>query len=109
MGNCIAANESSNSENLKIAERIVEITWSEYDKDGNGVLDMTEVRNYVHANVQQMVKKGLMIDNEVPNDDKLMDLIKTYDDNGDGNISKEEMKAFILKTLTVGWVPKNQK
>ena len=54
-----------------------------------------------------MVKKGLMIDNEVPNDDKLMDLIKTYDDNGDGNISKEEMKAFILKTLTVGWVPKN--
>ena len=51
MGNCIAANESSNSENLKIAERIVEITWSEYDKDGNGVLDMTEVRNYVHANV----------------------------------------------------------
>ena len=45
----------------------------------------------------------------MPNDDKLMELIKTYDDNGDGVMTKEEMKEFILNTLTVGWVPKNNK
>ena len=37
-----------------------------------------------------------------------MELIKTYDDNGDGCIQKEEMKEFILQTLTVGWVPKSK-
>ena len=37
-----------------------------------------------------------------------MQLIKTYDVNNDGHISKEEMKDFILKTMTVGWVPKGE-
>ena len=69
---------------------------------------MGEVRNYVHANVQKMQKSGLMIDNETPNDDKLMELIKTYDEDGNGVLSKEEMKEFILKTLTEGWVPKSK-
>ena len=69
---------------------------------------MGEVRNYVHHTVKQMNQKGLLIDNEVPNDDKLMELIQTYDENGDGCIQKDEMKDFILQTLTVGWVPKNK-
>ena len=57
---------------------------------------MGEVRNYVHHTVKQMNQKGLLIDNEVPNDDKLMELIQTYDENGDGCIQKDEMKDFIL-------------
>ena len=55
-----------------------------------------------------MNKKGLMIDNAVPSDDKLIELIKSYDVNNDGHISKEEMKEFVLKTMTVGWVKKGE-
>ena len=51
MGACVSTNNKAD-QNEKIAERIVEITRSQYDKDGNNVLDMGEVRNYVHANVK---------------------------------------------------------
>ena len=37
-----------------------------------------------------------------------MKLIKTYDANNDGHISKAEMKDFIFKTMTVGWVPRGE-
>ena len=48
---CVSSNTKEDKDNA-IAKQIVDITWKEYDKDGNDVLDMNEVRNYVHANVK---------------------------------------------------------
>ena len=60
---CVASTDKKDAESMAIAERIVDITWAQHDQDGNGVLDMNEVRAYVHANVAQMNKKGMLIDN----------------------------------------------
>ena len=89
---CVASTDKKDAESMAIAERIVLtlkisknsqffIFWSifksrhnlgsesplfrlaQHDQDGNGVLDMNEVRAYVHANVAQMNKKGMLIDN----------------------------------------------
>ena len=88
MGNCIVSSETrSISKNLPIAERIVEITFTNYDIDGDGVLDIGEARNYVHQLAIQMNKKELMIDKKlVPNDDRLMEILKTYGGDEEGNI-----------------------
>ena len=43
-----------------------------------------------------MKSKNIEIDQETPDEKRLMEMIKTYDVNKDGHISKEEMKEFIL-------------
>ena len=67
---------------------------------------MDEVKVWVHATVQDMTNRGILIQHQVPTDDRLMEIIKTYDVNNDGMIQKEEMKEFIVNTITIGWVPR---
>ena len=68
-------------------------------------------KEYMELQIQlkQLKEKGIMIDNVMPNDDDLVRMIQSYDNNKDGSISREEMKEFILNTLKVGWVSKPQK
>ena len=40
-----------------MAEKVVEMVWNRYDKDNNGVLDETEVKNYVQETVRVMKEK----------------------------------------------------
>ena len=48
---CVSSNEGKSKENEKQAERIIEITWSKFDKDGNGSLSAEELKGYVKESV----------------------------------------------------------
>ena len=42
----------------------------------------------------------------MPDAEKLLEIMQTYDTNEDGNFQKEEMRELMINALTVGWIPK---
>lgn len=56
-----------------------------FDKDGSGTIDATEI------------KEALGMSGDETMNDKIQDIMKQVDDNGDGEISFDEFKEMMKK------------
>ncbi|KAF0684953.1 Aste57867_23110 [Aphanomyces stellatus] len=72
----------------------IEDIWASYDTDKNGFLDRDETKQFVEAVLAKMQEDGVDVD---PMDfDECFD---GYDKNGDGKLSKKEMRVFVEQLM----------
>ena len=66
--------------------KTVDEIWTQYDKDGNGVLDKTEMRSFVEATITQ---SGV---NKVVTDEEFNQIFAQFDLDSSSTIEKDEMR-----------------
>ncbi|KAH3839391.1 calmodulin-A-like [Dreissena polymorpha] len=71
------------------AQQKFEHLWAIYDSDGNGYLTLEEIK-------AQKLKEGAQLLGTNPTDEDIKDYMDRVDENGDGTISKEEMKNYLI-------------
>ena len=64
------------------------LAFNSYDKDGSGYLDINEIKNALG-----------IVDSDNVNIDLIQNILKSIDDNGDGEISFEEFRELMLRVL----------
>lgn len=72
-------------------KQVIDIIWEEFDKDRTGTLSRAETRNFVKA---YLIKVG---EGERFPEDQFVALFKEFDEDGNGIITKDEMKDFLDK------------
>ena len=65
--------------------------WSKYDVDNNGTLEYEELKKFVVDTIQKI--KGQ--DAQCPSDQEMMNTFQAYDLDGNGHVSKKEMRTYI--------------
>ena len=71
--------------------KTVDNIWQEYDKDGNGVLDKTEMRSFVEATITQ---SGM---NKTVTDEEFNQIFQQFDLDNSTTIEKDEMAVFVKR------------
>ncbi|KAF0684955.1 Aste57867_23113 [Aphanomyces stellatus] len=68
--------------------------WAKYDEDSSGFLDRDETRQFVQELQAGLEAEGLEVE--------MLDFDECFDDfdkNGDGKLSKKEMRVFLQQLL----------
>lgn len=90
------------SENKLIIEHIVDQIWSQYDTDNSGVLERDEAQSFVGM-VLDIHEKTLAAEvGRQPmeiTEAQINEVIEQGDTNHDGNLSKEEVNAWVKKFM----------
>ena len=71
--------------------KTVDDIWADYDKDGNGVLDKTEMRAFVEATITQ---SGI---NKTVTDEEFNQIFQQFDLDQSTTIEKDEMAVFVKR------------
>ena len=79
--------------NQIIAQAVNDI-WDQYDTDKSGALDKAETRKFVSATLTETGQGSFT-------EDEFNDCFASFDKNGDGSISKDEMVEFIKKVANL--------
>jgi len=82
---------------------IVDATFEEYDKNGDGFLNKEESKDFAETVFTKLYKEHGMSDKETFSDDVYNDLWAKYDKNKDDKLDKEEMTPFIYSLLKKGF------
>mmetsp|Transcript_7860 Transcript_7860/g.12167 ORF Transcript_7860/g.12167 Transcript_7860/m.12167 type:complete len:87 (-) Transcript_7860:151-411(-) len=77
--------ESKVSRDIRILAEVEKI-WIMYDLDYNGTLELDEIQKYL----REMAFPHLTL-----TDDQVMKLFDSIDENGDREVTKEEMQLFV--------------
>lgn len=77
------------TEKYKLTERDIKRAFAQYDKDGNGMLDLAEITGAIQMHLNGVSRP------------EIQQFVKHYDLNGDGCISFEEFFAFLTKRNAV--------
>lgn len=72
-------------------KQVIDLIWEEFDKDRSNSLSRAETRNFVKA---YLIKVG---EGERFPEDQFAALFKDFDEDGNGIITKAEMKEFLEK------------
>lgn len=72
-----------------ILRKCVELIWDDYDKDGNGVLDIDECKDFLMSAISEIGESKDFLNKDFEK------CFKMVDTDGSGNIDKEEMFQFI--------------
>lgn len=79
---------------MKAIHAVIEQIWGQFDVDDSGKLDKAETKKFVDATLGNLGKgKGK------PSDDAFEKLFKTFDDNQNGEIERNEMGNFLRDLL----------
>ncbi|KAF0684954.1 Aste57867_23111 [Aphanomyces stellatus] len=70
--------------------------WAKYDEDHSGFLDREETRRFVQEFQAGLKADGMDVD--MPEFDASFD---DFDKNGDGKLSKKEMRVFLEQFFTL--------
>ena len=81
--------ESKVSRDIRILAEVEKI-WIMYDLDYNGTLEFDEIQKYL----REMAFPHLTL-----TDDQVQKLFDSIDENGDREVTKEEMQLFVQKLL----------
>lgn len=77
------------TEKYKLTERDIKRAFAQYDKDGNGLLDLSEITGAIQLYLNGVSRPDIQ------------QFVKHYDTNGDGLISFEEFFVFLTKRTAV--------
>ena len=83
--------DNSNTDYEEALMKTVDEIWATYDKDGNGVLDKTEMRSFVEATITQ---SGI---NKTVTDEEFDQIFQQFDLDNSTTIEKDEMAVFVKK------------
>ena len=81
------------TEKYQLTERDIKRAFAQYDRDGNGLLDLNEITGAIQLYLNGVSRPEVVA------------FVQYYDSNGDGNISFEEFFSFLTKRNAV---PKKQ-
>mmetsp|Transcript_11312 Transcript_11312/g.11346 ORF Transcript_11312/g.11346 Transcript_11312/m.11346 type:complete len:82 (-) Transcript_11312:77-322(-) len=70
-------------------DKIIEDIWAKYDQDNNNALDKDETKEFM---INFLKEKG--VEKEM-NDEDFENYFKELDKDGDGTISRDEMRIFL--------------
>ena len=71
--------------------KTVDEIWQQYDKDGNGVLDRSEMRSFVEATI---TASGI---NKTVTDAEFEQIFNQFDLDSSSTIEKDEMAVFVKR------------
>ena len=81
---------------IKEADGLMESFWTQMDTNGDGFFDRSELEKILQAQRDTLLKAGITDLKEI---ESMKEDFEAQDANKDGKVSKDEMKAFMLKLI----------